>query len=44
MLMETKNEKDLRSYVQPETEVVKLESESILAGFESGGDGGELGE
>ncbi len=43
MLMETKNEKDLRVYVQPETEVIELNAEGIMAGMESGGSGGEIG-
>ena len=43
MLMETKNEKVLGVYVRPETEVVELDSESLMGGMESGGSGGELG-
>lgn len=41
--MEKNNEKDLRVYIRPETEVVELNSESLLAGMESGGSGGEIG-
>ncbi len=41
--MEKNNEKMSRPYVAPETEVIKLTSEKILAGFESGGEGGEIG-
>ena len=37
--METKNNMDLRTYVQPETEEIRIESERILAGVESGGEG-----
>lgn len=43
MLMETKNEKVLGVYVQPETVVVELDSESLMGGMESGGGGGEIG-
>lgn len=41
--MEKTNEKDSRAYIRPETEVITLVSEKILAGFESGTDGGEIG-
>ena len=30
MLMETKNEKDLRVYVQPETEIVMIGGDSVI--------------
>lgn len=43
MIMEKNIEKELRTYIQPETEVITLVSEKILAGFESGADGGEIG-
>ena len=43
MLMETKNEKDLRVYVQPETEVFNLNSEGVICGSsEDGDDGGDV--
>lgn len=36
--METKDNKELRVYVQPETIVVEFTTESILGGIESGGE------
>lgn len=41
--MEKTNETDLRVYIRPETETITLVTEKILAGFESGADGGEIG-
>ncbi len=41
--MQTNNENELRTYVQPETTEIKLETESLLAGIESGEDGGTIG-
>ena len=35
-IMEKKNEKDLRAYVRPEVEELKLNVESIVCGAESG--------
>lgn len=42
--MEKNNEKDLRAYVRPEAEELKLNRESIICGAESGEyeEGGEL--
>ena len=34
--MKTNDKKNLCTYSQPETVVIKLESEGIMAGFESG--------
>lgn len=35
MLMETKNEKDLRVYVRPETEVVEMNYEGVICASET---------
>ena len=35
-IMEKKNEKDIRAYVRPEVEELKLNVESIVCGAESG--------
>ena len=37
--MEKNNEKDLRVYIQPETEIVKLTNEGVICGSGSGEDG-----
>lgn len=39
--MDNNNEKDLRAYIQPEVEVIRLNSESIMAGSPEPGDEGE---
>lgn len=42
--MDNKDEKDLRAYVRPEVEVIKMRLESIVCGAESGEyeEGGDL--
>ena len=43
MLMETKNETDLRVYVRPEVEEIKLKSEGIICtSNETGDNGGDI--
>ncbi len=41
--MENKNEKKIDAYMRPETEVLEIRTETFM-GFESGGEGGELGD
>lgn len=41
--METKNEKDLRMYIQPETEAIELKTEANFCKTgEDGDDGGDM--